>query len=383
MKSIKKIAVITTEYRRPAHADVIVTRWLEPVATDAKWGRRKPAMQIASAYIEQHPENDNGREILGRHGVPIYETIDEVLCLGGKTLAVDAVILIGEHGDYPFNELGQQLYPRKRMFDAIVDVYRRSGKVAPIFCDKHLSWNFQWALDMYNTAKDMGFMLISSSSIPFVDRYPPIELPLKGKLIEAVTPFFGPDESYGYHSFEFVQAIVETRPGGESGIESVTCFRGDDMWRRLDEGRWSKKLLDAALDAVRTYDAKSIKDGDMRELCKPNPRDGLTSAFEIRRLDGTVVTHINLHGYFTSWGIGMSIEGCADPVACAPIKGDEHDFYGHFARMSQYFEDAFLTGERPFDAKRSLITTGLTAAAMRARAQPGVPLETPELHISY
>ena len=42
--------------------------------------------------------------------------VQEVLTLGGDKLAVDGVILIGEHGDYPVNDKAQTLYPRFEMF---------------------------------------------------------------------------------------------------------------------------------------------------------------------------------------------------------------------------------------------------------------------------
>lgn len=40
-----------------------------------------------------------------------YKSIAEALCLGGDKLAVDGVLLIGEHGTYPKNEAGMTLYP--------------------------------------------------------------------------------------------------------------------------------------------------------------------------------------------------------------------------------------------------------------------------------
>jgi len=47
--------------------------------------------------------------------------------------AAEAVSLIGEHGDYPVNELGQVEYPRKRFFDEAVAAMRAAGRVVPVF----------------------------------------------------------------------------------------------------------------------------------------------------------------------------------------------------------------------------------------------------------
>ena len=66
--------------------------------------------------------------------------MEEALRRRGRRLAVDAVLLVGEHGDYPTNERGQKLYPRYELFERIVDVMRKQRAVAvPVFCDKHLS----------------------------------------------------------------------------------------------------------------------------------------------------------------------------------------------------------------------------------------------------
>jgi hypothetical protein len=69
----------------------------------------------------------------------LYPTIHDTLTLGGDKLAVDAVVFTGEHGDYPENELGQKMYPRYELFNQILDVYEKSGRVVPTFSDKHLS----------------------------------------------------------------------------------------------------------------------------------------------------------------------------------------------------------------------------------------------------
>ena len=42
---------------------------------------------------------------------------------GGSKLAVDGVLIIGEHGKYPRNEKGQMLYPRYEFFKQVVKVF--------------------------------------------------------------------------------------------------------------------------------------------------------------------------------------------------------------------------------------------------------------------
>ena len=45
-----------------------------------------------------------------------FPSIVKALTLGAETLAVDGVLLIGEHGDYAWNEKQQQLFPSKFWF---------------------------------------------------------------------------------------------------------------------------------------------------------------------------------------------------------------------------------------------------------------------------
>ncbi|HEV2122828.1 MAG TPA: hypothetical protein VGW38_08645, partial [Chloroflexota bacterium] len=171
-----RIAAIVTEYRPLSHADVLFTKLLE--GYDLFYTRVDSGVEVASLYTDQVPENDISREIAGRHGVPIFPTIREALTLGGASLAVDGVILVGEHGDYPLNEKGQHLYPRRRFFEETIAVFRESGRVVPVFNDKHLSYNWPDAKWMYDTAKEMGIPFMAGSSIPIGPRWPPLQLPL-------------------------------------------------------------------------------------------------------------------------------------------------------------------------------------------------------------
>ena len=40
-------------------------------------------------------------------------------------VAVDGILAIGEHGDYPINAKGQRLYPRRHFWEQIAGVLRR------------------------------------------------------------------------------------------------------------------------------------------------------------------------------------------------------------------------------------------------------------------
>src|SRR5207248_10451716 len=173
--------------------------------------------------------------------------IADALTLGGSDLAVDGVLLIGEHGDYARNEKGQTLYPRYEFFEQIVAVYRLTRKAAPIFNDKHLSWKWAWAKEMYDTARSMGFPMMGGSSLPVTWRTPSVDLPFGSPLSEAVCVGYGGVDSYDFHALETLQCLVERRRGGETGVRWLQAYRGDAFWSAHHEGVWSKALFEAAL----------------------------------------------------------------------------------------------------------------------------------------
>ena len=140
MVDTMKIAAIISEYRPGSHADVIVGKFLRGFPTDE--GFFAPRVELASMYIDLFPDNDMSRDMAEEFEVPIYNSIPSALCLGGKELAVDGVLLIGEHGDYAWNEKDQQLYPRRHFMEQICGVMATSGRAVPVFNDKHLSYNW-------------------------------------------------------------------------------------------------------------------------------------------------------------------------------------------------------------------------------------------------
>src|SRR5690242_3145844 len=113
----KKIAAIITEYRPLSHADVIVGKFVRGFPTDE--GVLVPRVDVASLYVDQFAENDLSRGLSEEFGIPIYPSIVKALTVGGTELAVDGVLLIGEHGDYAWNERDQQLFPRKFFMEQI------------------------------------------------------------------------------------------------------------------------------------------------------------------------------------------------------------------------------------------------------------------------
>jgi hypothetical protein len=372
----KKIAAIVTEYRRWSHADVIVSKILEGYFHD---GKEFPNLQLVSLYCDQLPEKEMSRDLAKKYDFTIYDSIEKALTLGGKTLAVDGVLLIGEHGNYPKNERGQIMYPRRKFFEETIKVFDRSEKVAPIFSDKHLSAKWQDAKWMYDEAKKRMFPFMAGSSVPVTWRKPELKLPLGCEISGAVQIGYGPFEGYTFHALEGLQCMVERRKGGETGVKAVTCLQGDTMWQALDRGDWSKELLEAALTRVPAH-AK----GDYRE---PMSKDKEAGVVLIEYRDGLRAAVAVMNGWIYEGDGGAFCFACKlkgeDQPRSTQFYLQQPDPFGHFAYLLRAIDKMMQTWHASYPVERTLLTTGILDAAMISKAERNRRVETPHLEIAY
>jgi hypothetical protein len=118
-----KIAALATTYFKYSHAQHIVDRFLEGYGWNGR--HHHPPMDLVSLYVDQVGNRDLSKDRAKRFpSMKIYPTIAETLTLGGSKLAVDGIVVIGEHGRYPRNEKGQTQYPRYEFFQEMFKVFR-------------------------------------------------------------------------------------------------------------------------------------------------------------------------------------------------------------------------------------------------------------------
>jgi hypothetical protein len=361
----KRIAAIITEYRPGSHADVVIGKYLEGYKQNDK--PPYPRNKIVSMFTEQVPKADMSRERARKYGVPLFRTAAEALTLGGDKLAVDGVILIGEHGDYPSNDKEQKLYPRFEMFLKITDVFRQSGRAVPLFNDKHLSWSWRQAKRMVEISRELKFPMLAGSSVPVAMRIPSADAPFGARQTKAVAISYSGLDIYGFHLLESLQCLTERRRGGETGVRSVQCFEKDACWRYMAENSWVQRLFDRAL-----ANSNTKKPGDARSLVKT------PTVFTIDYADGLQAAAFLMTGLVEDFTAAIDIDGQAAPfsVLMNLQNGRPHH---HFGCLVQKIEELFETGKAPYPVERTLLTSGMLDFALESRFQGYKKLPTPEL----
>jgi hypothetical protein len=381
-----KVAAVTTVYHYLSHAYHIVGRFLDGFVLYDGRGHYRPGCDVVSLFIEQTPdETDLGRDKARRHGVRLSPTIADALTLGTGKLAVDAVLLIGEHGDYPLNEKLQKLYPRGRFFREIVEVFRASGRSVPVFNDKHLSYSRPEARQMVDTARELGFPLMAGSSLPVTWRIPELEVPLGRSISDAVVASRGDIEIYGFHALETLQCMVERRDrkGKPQGVAAVTCLEGDAVWEAGDKGVWSWQLLRHALGRSQTLNPGDIKQNTRDYLPPPGPV-GLTRlrhpiAFVAEYADGLRASALILNGHVDDTAVAVRLGGARPAIVSTLVHLPAPPGARFFDPLVLRIDEFFRSGKPPYPVERTLLTGGILDAALESRVRDHRRFETPDL----
>lgn len=381
----KKLAIITTEWRHRSHAWHMGERFLVGYPNGGRW--HWPPLEVVAAYVDQFPDNDLSRQRAKEFGFTIYPTIAEALRAGGRELAVDAVLVIGEHGEYPVNELGQHQYPRYEFFQQVVDVFRRDGRTVPVFNDKHLSWKWEWAEEMFDASREMGFPLLAGSSLPHTWRMPSIDMPYDAEPTELMCVAMGGLDSYDFHALETIQCMAERRRGGETGVIALQALRGDAVWQAMRAGSWQwggwdAELFEACLCRSQTlaqrptFSDRHPTPDEMREWVKD------PAAYRFEYADGLKATMLLLNGLVGDFTFAARLNDAAEPLSTLFYLPPNPNVVYSAALMSKA-EEMFITGRAPFPLERTLLTTGLVAAGMQSLGAGQKRLETPHLAIRY
>ena len=377
-----KIALLGTVDRTHSHAQHFIDRFLLGYGWRGAW--RKPEVELAALYIDQFPQDDLARARAKEYNVPIFSGIREALCLGGAKLAVDGVVIIAEHGDYPLNESGQRLYPRHAWFKQVVQVFEQSGRSVPIFNDKHLSTDWAQCREMVADSQRLQFPFLAGSSLPVTWRQPAVDVPRGTPLSESVCVGYGGVDSYDFHGLETAQCMSERRQGGEVGISSVHAVKGARVWEMLAPRPVTQRLLISALSRSHTlpvvggYPSAPVT-FDWIRTAFPEP-----IAYFIEHRDGFRTT-LFLLGIQDFNYAGLRADN-GEIIACQmhlPMPGSGATTADFFNPLVHHIEKMVKNHRAPYPIERTLLTSGMTLAAVDSLHRGQVLVPTPEMAVAY
>jgi hypothetical protein len=378
-----RVAVIASIYRYRSHAQHFCDRLLVGYPHAGRWHR--PNMKIVSLYVDQHPSDDQSVDRAREFGFEIYPTVTEALRCGGDKLAVDAVMIVCEHGEYPRNEKGQILYPRYEFFKECVKVFEEDGRAVPVYNDKHLSYSFVKAKEMVEDSHRLGFPFLAGSSLPVTWRLPDVDVPLGAEIEEALMVGVGGSDPMDYHALEAMQCMVERRKGGETGVAVVQLIEGDAVWAAGDAGQWSWQLLESALSRSDSPLGLTETDGRTQDLIGTGELKRLVekpAAYLIEYADGLKATLLMLNGAVKDFCVAVKLRGEELPLSTQFLLTPGENVTYSACTVSK-IEEMFVSGRAPYPVERTMLVSGALEACLTSRVQDHARLETPQLLVGY
>jgi hypothetical protein len=368
------IACLVSYWGLPtSHADWIVNKLI-----DGYWwkGAHTPSrVDVVSVYVHQLDTSLLAQKVCKAKNIPIFKTVGEAVTLGGKELAVDGVVIVAEHGNYPTDLKGHWLLPRWWIYQQVMQVFEQSKRSVPVFNDKHLSYNWDDAKWMFDKSRELNFPLTGGSSIPTYFRKPEIELPTDTPIKNSIVVGGTADEGAIFHCVDVLQAFVDRRKGGETGVKSVQSIRGPETWNWTERTPWASNQLEALR---KNFDLKQghFQQGRRPKVCIVEYNDATSAAV--------------ISGAGVGWTYAGEIEGQKDPTIVSMVGwpgpiSQYHAANGH----EHWITEMMLTGKEPFNAERLLLSTGIVNNYMESNwengrySAVGRRIETPFMNMKY
>ncbi|GIX05812.1 MAG: hypothetical protein KatS3mg115_0215 [Candidatus Poribacteria bacterium] len=372
-----RLAALVTACPSQSFTQGVLDRLLEGYFFGGQY--RNPRCRIVSFYLAQPSPGDLVQERSEELGVPIHHTVPAALMAGANALNVDGVLLLAADGQYPQNEYGQRLLPRHDLFRQVCRVFHQSRRSAPVFLTGPLAVEWEKIAWMENEVQKAGFPLFCGSYLPLTWRLPPVHLPENAPILEALVVAFEPSEEQEYHALEALQAILERREGGESGVVEIHHWAEEAFWQAGAEGEWSWELLTAALSRSDTPQGNAVLDGRPEDLVATGAVRQLAQhpyAYGLRYADGVRGTVVVLPGVVRDYLFAAQV---GEEVISAQFLLPPPPNTAHLSALVEAIERFFIEGRSPVPPARAALVAGALEACRKLHATGGTTVQTPEL----
>jgi hypothetical protein len=151
----------------------------------------------------------------------------------------------------------------------------------------------------------------------------------------------------------------------------VTCLQGDAVWKAGDEGRWSWKLLDAAIACNPSRNVGPIREN----VTTPQ-------AILVEYRDGTRGAVLNLIEQVADFSFAAKVRGIEEPLSThfylPPPPGAKF-----FDPLTFNIETFFSSGTPRYPVERTLLTSTVLDWALRSLNEGNKPMSDISLNIRY
>ena len=168
-------------------------------------------------------------------------------------------------------------------------------------------------------------------------------------------------------------------------MKAVQMIEGEEVWKAGEDGRWSRRLLEAALSRSDSPCGLPETDGRNYDLLGKGELPRLVekpAAYFIEYNDGLKATLLMLNGAVKDFCFAARLKGEADPVSTqfflTPVPNVTYS-----ACLVYKIEEMIATGKAPFPAERTLIVSGMLESCLDSRAWGHRRQETPHLKVTY
>jgi hypothetical protein len=180
--------------------------------------------------------------------------------------------------------------------------------------------------------------------------------------------------------------MSERRRGGEVGIRSVQALRGEAMWQRMAEPAQenTRRLMVAALTRSHNLPVEGgyYTDRISFEWARKSFPEGL--AYFVEHRDGfrTTMFLLNIRD-FNYAGLRSDTGEIVSCQMYLPMPTHGSSTADFFHPLVRHIEDMVLTGNVPYPAERTLLTSGMTVAAVESLHRGQVKVATPAMEVVY
>ena len=338
----------------------VADRFLIGYPRAGKW--RRPALEVVSLYVDQTPEADQSRERAAEFGFRIYSSVADALRCGGDRLAVDGVLMLAGQGDDSSSGLSGP-----DLLEPLLEVFEEDRRAVPVYWDEPLG--LAQARRMAEASRQLEFPVLAGSSLPMTWRLPPWSCRRAAGWSRPCWWASVSGRSDRYRALETLQAMVERRRGGETGVRSVQSVEGQAVWSAGGSGRWSRELAAAAVARSDSLQGETLKDGRPRDLVNSGELPRLVEHPEaclVDYSDGVRAAVLMLNGAVGDFTFAARLRDVSELASTQFLLPPEPNRAGT-ACLATRIEDLIQSGRSPVRPERAWIAAGILDRWMESR----------------